>query len=95
MQAHEVILKPLLTEKTTAATEANNVYAFEVNKKANKYQIKNAIETYFDVKVSNVRTAIIAGKVKRAGRHIKKTSSWKKAYIKVQDGQKIELYKNI
>jgi len=95
MQAHEVILKPLLTEKTTAATEANNTYAFEVNKKANKYQIKNAIETYFDVKVSNVRTAIIAGKVKRAGRHIKKTSSWKKAYIKVQDGQKIELYKNI
>lgn len=95
MQAHEVILKPLLTEKTTAATEANNIYTFEVNKKANKYQIKNAIETYFDVKVSNVRTAIIAGKVKRAGRHIKKTSSWKKAYIKVQDGQKIELYKNI
>ena len=76
-------------------TETNNRYVFKVQRKANKYQIKDAVEKMFDVKVVNVRTAVLPGKVKRVGRSIGKTSSWKKAYIQVQEGQKIELYKGI
>lgn len=95
MHVEQVLIKPLLTEKSSLETENTNRYVFKVQKKANKYQIKNAVETMFDVKVVDVRTAILPGKVKRAGRLTKKASSWKKAYIKVQDGQKIELFKGI
>lgn len=95
MHVEQVLIKPLLTEKSSVETEKANRYVFKVQKKANKYQIKDAVESMFDVKVVDVRTAILPGKVKRAGRQVKKTSSWKKAYVKVQDGQKIELFKGI
>ena len=95
MHLEQVLVKPLLTEKSSIETENTNRYVFKVLKKANKYQIKDAVETMFDVKVVDVRTAILPGNVKRAGRHTKKTSSWKKAYVKVPDGQKIELFQGI
>lgn len=95
MQAHEILKKPLLTEKTTEATELNNIYGFAVDRKANKNQIKAAVEELFDVKVLKIRTAVMPGKIKRFGKLTKKGSSWKKAYVQVQEGQKIELYKNI
>ena len=95
MHLEQVLVKPLLTEKSSIETEKTNRYVFKVLKKANKYQIKDAVETMFDVKVVDVRTAILPGKVKKAGRHTKKTSSWKKAYVKVQDGQSIELFQGI
>lgn len=95
MHIEQILVKPLLTEKASIETEKTNRYVFQVLTKSNKYQIKNAVEAMFDVKVVDVKTAILPGKVKRAGRHTKKTSSWKKAYIKVQDGQKIELFKGI
>ena len=95
MHVEQVLIKPLLTEKASIQTENTNRYVFKVLTKSNKYQIKDAVESMFDVKVVDVRTAILPGKVKRAGRHTKKTSSWKKAYVKVQDGQKIELFKGI
>jgi large subunit ribosomal protein L23 len=90
-----VLVRPLLTEKTSKETELFNRYAFVVNLKSNKNQIKNAVEKFFDVKVLNVRTSVTAGKTKRAGKGMKKASSTKKAYVQLQDGQKIEFFKGI
>lgn len=90
-----VLIKPLLTEKTSKETETFNRYAFVVNTKANKNQIKSAVEKYFDVKVVSVRTSVLPGKSKRAGRGYKKSASTKKAYVQLQDGQKIEFFKGI
>ncbi len=90
-----VLVKPLLTEKTSKETEAFNRYAFVVNTKANKNQIKSAVEKFFDVKVVSVRTSVLPGKSKRAGRGYKKSASSKKAYVQLQDGQKIEFFKGI
>jgi large subunit ribosomal protein L23 len=90
-----VLIKPLLTEKSSRETELFNRYAFVVNLKANKNHIKNAVEKFFNVKVVSVHTAVLPGKVKRAGRGFKKTSSSKKAYVQLQDGQKIEFFKGI
>jgi large subunit ribosomal protein L23 len=93
----KVLVKPLLTEKATKETEATNRYSFLVNVKANKNQIKQAVEKFFDVKVLNVRTSVIPGKPKRSGSKggMKKTSSSKKAWVQIQDGQKIEFFKGI
>ena len=90
-----VLVKPLLTEKTSKETETYNRYAFVVNIKANKNHIKNAVEKFFDVKVVSVRTSVLPGKTKRAGKGFKKTSNSKKAYVQLQDGQKIEFFKGI
>jgi len=90
-----VLIKPLLTEKTSQETESFNRYAFVVNPKANKNQIKSAVEKFFDVKVVSVHTSVLPGKTKRAGKGIKKASSTKKAYVQLQDGQKIEFFKGI
>lgn len=90
-----VLVKPLLTEKTSKETETFNRYAFVVNTKANKSQIKTAVEKFFDVKVVSVRTSVLPGKTKRAGKGYKKTASQKKAYVQLQDGQKIEFFKGI
>lgn len=90
-----VIIKPLLTEKTSKETESFNRYTFVVNVKSNKNHIKNAIEKFFDVKVLSVRTSVLPGKTKRAGKGFKKTSKSKKAYVQLQDGQKIEFFKGI
>jgi large subunit ribosomal protein L23 len=90
-----VLVKPLLTEKTSKETESFNRYAFVVNIKANKNHIKNAVEKFFDVKVLSVRTSVLPGKTKRAGKGFKKTAKSKKAYVQLQDGQKIEFFKGI
>ena len=90
-----VLIKPLLTEKTSKETEAYNRYAFVVNLKSNKNQIKSAVEKFFDVKVVSVRTSTLPGKTKRAGKGFKKTPNSKKAYVQLQDGQKIEFFKGI
>lgn len=95
MHLEQVLIKPLLTEKSSIQTENTNRYVFKVQLKANKYQVKDAVEKMFDVKVVDVKTAVLPGKVKRAGRSVKKSSSWKKAYVKIQDGQKLELFKGI
>lgn len=92
---NDVIVKPLITEKVSADTEANNRYGFVVNVKANKNQIKNAVEAFYDVKVVAVKTAIIAGKTKRTAKSYKKTSSYKKALVQLATGQKIEFFKGI
>lgn len=95
MHIEQVLIKPLLTEKSSIETEKTNRYVFKVQRKANKYQVKDAVEKMFDVKVVNVRTAVLPGKVKRAGKGYNKSSNWKKAYVKIAEGQKLELFKGI
>lgn len=91
-----VLIKPLMTEKSSAETEATNRYSFQVNLKANKNQIKLAVEKFFDVKVLNVRTSVGPGKLRRSGnRAQRKSTSTKKAWVQIQDGQKIEFFKGI
>ena len=92
---NDVLVRPLITEKISSDSDAHNRYGFVVNLKANKNQIKNAIESFYDVRVVAIRTAIIPGKVKRTSKSIKKTSSYKKALVQLADGQKIEFFKGI
>ena len=91
----EILVKPLITEKASKGTEKFNRYAFIVNLKANKNQIKNAIEHLYDVKVLNVKTSIAPGKIKRAGKSVKKTSKLKKAFVQLEEGQRIEFFKGV
>ena len=91
----QVIVKPVLTEKTSALGDSLNRYAFLVKLDSNKNQIKAAVEKMYDVKVVNVRTSVRPGKVKRAGKKVAKTTSSKYALIDIEQGQKIELFKSI
>jgi large subunit ribosomal protein L23 len=90
MDAHIIIKRPLITEKSVHQQNATNTYTFSVDKRANKTQIREAIESMFKVKVSSVRTCTIPGKRVRRGKHVGSTSPWKKAFITVADGQKLE-----
>lgn len=92
---NDVIVKPLITEKISADSDANNRYGFVVSVKANKNQIKNAVESFYDVKVVSIKTAVIPGKTKRTSKSVKKTSSYKKALVQLAQGQKIEFFKGI
>jgi large subunit ribosomal protein L23 len=95
MHLEEIIKKPLITEKTSVATDKYNKYVFCVHSKANKNQIKKAIEELYDVRVLSVNTNITPGKLKRVGSSIKKTSNVKKALVKLAEGQKIEFFKGV
>jgi large subunit ribosomal protein L23 len=83
---HQIIRKPLVTEKSNLMKEAGNVVAFEVAMGSNKVEIKQAVERAFKVKVQDVRTMVVAGKVKRVGRSTGKRSNVKKAYVTLAEG---------
>lgn len=87
----DIIKAPIITEKTADAAQNNRTYVFSVDTKANKTQIKQAIEAIFNVKVENVNTVNVKPKKKRVGRYIGKTNKVKKAYVKLQEGSSIEL----
>jgi large subunit ribosomal protein L23 len=92
MQHEHVIKRPLLlTEKGNALREKENKYLFEVSRGANKIEIKDAVETLFNVKVEEVHTMIVRGRIRRMGRGHAKTQNWKKAIVKVAAGESIEL----
>jgi large subunit ribosomal protein L23 len=91
-EAHQVIRRPLVTEKSTQQKENNNQYAFEVDSKANKIEIQSAVERLFKVKVSQVRTCNVLGKVKRLGRKYGKRADWKKAIITLKEGDRIDFF---
>lgn len=95
MNVYEVIRRPLITEKGHAKREAENTLCFEVHPDANKIQIKQAVETVFKVKVQNVRTCNYVGKLRRRGRFTGYASDWKKAYVRLQAGQKAPEYADI
>lgn len=92
MDYRRVLQKPLLTEKATIAREMRNEYAFQVDREANKIQIKEAVESRFDVRVKSVRTVMTQGKKKRQGMFEGKRADWKKAFITLEEGQSIDLY---
>ena len=83
---HQIISKPLITEKSNLMKETDNVVAFEVSMSSNKVEIKQAVERAFKVKVQEVRTLIVAGKRKRTGRNFGKRSNVKKAYVTLAEG---------
>ena len=94
-QLENVLVRPLITEKASFASEKYNRFGFVVDLKANKHQIKEAVEKLYDVKVLDVKTSIAAGKPKRFGRVVKKTPKTKKAYVQLGEGQKIEFFKGV
>ena len=83
---HQIIKRPLITEKSNLQREAGQVVTFEVARNANKIEIKQAIEQAFKVKVKDVRTMVTAGKAKRVGRTVGKRSAVKKAYVTLAEG---------
>ena len=91
--AREIIKRPLITEKSLLLNDSNNTYVFEVAKKANKINIKQAIEEIFKVKVDSVYTVNVSAKKKRVGRYQGYTSAYKKAYVKLKEGSTIEIFK--
>lgn len=93
--SRQVIKTHISTERSTLLRELNNEYVFEVDKKANKYLIKQAIEDAFKVKVDTVRTLIMPGKVRRMGRNEGKTPTWKKAIVRLKKGESISMFDNI
>jgi large subunit ribosomal protein L23 len=89
MNANQIIRRPLVTEKSTMMRDAgHNIIAFEVDTKANKIQVKSAIEELFKVKVEEVRLFNVRGKVKRMGRYEGKRRDWRKAYVRLKKGEK-------
>jgi large subunit ribosomal protein L23 len=93
MQVENVIKRPLLmTEKGNVLREKQNTFLFEVDRRANKIQIKQAVETLFKVKVTEVRTLIVRGHMRRMGRSHAKTPNWKKAIVSLKDGDSIEFF---
>ncbi len=91
----DVLVKPLITEKASSASEKYNRYGFVVDLKANKHQVKLAVEKLYDVKVLDVKTNVTPGKPKRFGKVTKKTPKIKKAYVQLGEGQKIEFFKGV
>jgi len=88
MELRDILVKPLMTEKSVNA-EQQNVYVFEVSLKASKFDIKEAVSSYVGVDVVAVRTLVVRGKEKRFGRFMGKRSNWKKAYVQLAEGQAI------
>jgi len=92
---HHIIKSHISTERSTKLREQNNEYVFEVDKRANKFTIKEAVESSFKVKVDSVRTMIVAGKVRRMGRNEGKTSTLKKAVVRLKKGERISIFDNM
>ena len=94
MHILEVLRRPIVTEKNTRLTEQNK-YAFEVARDANKKQIKEAVETAFNVRVVSVNVMSVQGKMRGMGRLRGKTKTWKKAVVTLAPGQKIDIFEGV
>lgn len=92
---YDVIRKPIVTEKGVTKKESERTLCFEVHVDANKTQIRQAVEKVFKVKVDEVRTSTTAGKLRRRGRFAGYKPDWKKAYVKLEAGQKVPEYAEI
>lgn len=95
MEAYRVLISHLMTERTTRLRDNNNEYVFRVDRRANKYVIRQAVEGAFKVKVDTVRTMVIPGKNKRMGRNEGKSPAWKKAIVRLKTGQFITMFENV
>jgi large subunit ribosomal protein L23 len=92
MIPHRVIVKPVVTEKSTDLQADKNQYVFEVHKDANKIEIRKAIEMVFGVRVTQVRTQVVRGDLRRVGQFWGKSRSWKKAIVTLHPDDSIDLY---
>jgi len=91
----DLIKSNIVTERSSLLRELNNEYVFEVDKAANKLMIKSAVEDLFKVKVVDVRTIVMPGKIRRMGRNQGKTSTWKKAIVRLKQGETITMFDNL
>jgi large subunit ribosomal protein L23 len=91
-QVYGVIVRPIVTEKTSALKAEANKVVFEVQKTANKIDVKNAIEKLFEVKVTDVSTMIMRGKEKRVGKWTGRRSNWKKAIVTLKAGTDLDVF---
>ena len=91
-EAQKTIIRPLITEKSTHQKEGNNQYVFEVHRDTNKVEIQYAVERLFKVKVAQVRTVNVLGKMKRLGRKYGKRPDWKKAIVTLKEGSRIDFF---
>ena len=89
-ELRQVVIRPIVTEKSAMVQEHQNTYVFEVGVGVNKLQVKDAIERLFEVHVETVRTVRVRGKIKRFGKYYGKRSNWKKAYVKLVEGDSID-----
>ena len=94
-EAYKILRRPLITEKSTDLKEEYNKIAFEVDKRANKIQIRKAVELIFNVSVEDVRTMNFKGKKVRMGRFQGKLPDWKKAIVTLKPGQKVEFFEGV
>lgn len=92
MIQYDIIKRPLDTEKTNIQKERSNQLSFEVDRRANRIEIRRAIEKIFNVKVSGVRTMQVKGKTKQKGRIIGKRKDWKKAIVTLMPGERIDFF---
>ena len=92
MDSNAIIIKPLVTEKSTHQQTTRNAYAFQVNPAANKHQIKEAIERQYNVKVTDVRTMNRKGKPRRSKTKMTKTADWKRAVVVLEEDSRIDLF---
>jgi large subunit ribosomal protein L23 len=95
MITYEIIKRPLITEKTSIQKELFNKVTFEVDRRANRIEIKQAIETVFNVRVSSVKTMQITGKTKQRGRITGKRRDWKKAIVTLRPGERIDFFEGV
>lgn len=91
----EIIKSPLVSEKSTNLRAEQNKYVFEVDRKANKVQIKRAVEELFKVQVEEVTTMMMHGRPKKLGRFEGRRANWKKALVKLKKGETIELFETV
>jgi large subunit ribosomal protein L23 len=89
---HQLIVGPVVTEKSSAAYQARKEYAFRVHIDATKPQIREAIQKLFNVSVTDVRTLVVRAKLRSYGRHVGRRAAWKKAIVKLKDGDSIQVF---
>ncbi|MDX1777361.1 MAG: 50S ribosomal protein L23 [Thermodesulfobacteriota bacterium] len=92
---YSVLRRPLITEKSNLMKEELNQISFEVDRRANKIEIKEAVKKLFNVNVIKVRTFTMLGKRKRVGRTEGRTSSWKKAIVTLKEGDRIDFFEGV
>jgi large subunit ribosomal protein L23 len=95
MIQYDIIKRPLITEKTSIQKEAANQVSFEVDRRANRVEIKRAIEKIFNVRVSSVKTMQVKGKIKQRGRIVGKRKDWKKAIVTLLPGERIDFFEGV
>lgn len=95
MHVYEVLRRPVVTEKTSKQAASLNQYTFEVDSRANKMQVREAVEAAFSVTVLKVNIMTMPGKTRRFGRRVTRTPSWKKAVVTLAPGERLEFYEGV